>query len=148
MLTLFFRLKQIDKMSWIGFDDITIQNSFIDSSIHIIQWNSLRWIRSQIQQSTERERGKRIFLTCVVRDILWSKKRGRENSRWGDCLKMVADVVRFYKWIFLDFGLQNYSIGNKDILPFFLFYTKERPNLFYSIWPRKENTQCLFTKIM
>lgn len=59
---------------------------------------------------------------------------------------MVADVVRFYKWLFLDFGLQNYSIGNKDVLPFFLVHTNERPNLFYSIWPRKENTQCLFYK--
>ena len=61
---------------------------------------------------------------------------------------MVADVVRFYKWMFLDFGLQNYSIGNKDVLPFFLFIPTRDPIYSTSFDPEKKTHNAFFKKIM
>ena len=61
---------------------------------------------------------------------------------------MVADVVRFYKWIFLDFGLQNYSIGNKDVLPFFFFIPRRDPIYSTQFDPEKKTHNAFSTKIM
>ena len=61
---------------------------------------------------------------------------------------MVADVVRFYKWLFLDFGLQNYSIGNKDVLPFFLFIPTRDPIYSTQFDPETKTHNAFFTKIM
>ena len=58
---------------------------------------------------------------------------------------MVADVVRFYKWIFLDFGLQNYSTGNKDALPFFLYIATRDPIYSTQFDPEKK-THHAFSK--
>ena len=58
---------------------------------------------------------------------------------------MVADVVRFYKWIFLDFGLQNYSTGNTDALPFFLYIATRDPILL-NLTQKRKNTMPFFYK--
>ena len=59
---------------------------------------------------------------------------------------MVADVVRFYKWIFLDFGLQNYSTGNKDALPFFLYIATRDPIYSTQFDPEKKTHNAFFYK--
>ena len=60
---------------------------------------------------------------------------------------MVADVVRFYKWLFLDFGLQNYSIGNKDVLPFFsCSYQRETQSILLNLTQKRKHTMPFLQK--